>query len=155
MSLPSGWVDRIFGRLSATYGQGFIRQYDGVDVNEVKAEWGRLLGGFFTAPSAVQYALDNLPADKAPNALQFRELCRRAPDDAFPNRFPALPTPTAAPVAPEVIAATKAAFERKDERGWKDWAYALKRRHESGERLTRFQIECYRNALGIEQQEVA
>jgi hypothetical protein len=78
----------------------------------------------------------------------------RAPDSAF-GRPEALAAPEAGPVAPEVIAATKAAFQRKDERGWRDWAVALKRRHESGERLTRFQIHAYREALGINAQVAA
>ena len=154
MSLPEPWVDKLFGRLSATYGQAFLRQYDGIDAVEVKAEWARVLSAFQQSPDALRYGCDNLPSDKAPNALQFRDLCRRAPDSAFPKRTPELPAPSSGPVAPEVIAATKAAFERKDARGWRDWAVALRRRHESGERLTRFQVSAYREALGIVLEEV-
>lgn len=146
MSLPEPWVDKLFSKLSATYGQSFIRQYDGIDVADVKAEWGQVLSSFQQSPEALRYGVDHLPSDKAPNALQFRDLCRRAPDTAFP-RLAALPAPVAGPVAPEVIAATKAAFERKDARGWKDWAHALKRRHESGEKLTQFQIKAYRQVI--------
>ena len=148
MSLQSNWVDELFRRLSATYGQGFVRQYDGISVDDVKAQWAEVLSRFQQSPDAIRYGLANLPPDKAPNALQFRELCRRAPDAAF-GKPEALPSPASTPVAPEVLAATKAAFKRKDERGWKDWAHALKRRHESGEKLTRFQIDAYRETLGI------
>jgi hypothetical protein len=154
MSLPEHWVDKLFSKLSATYGQSFLRQYDGVDPADVKAEWGEVLSRFQQSPDAIRYGLDNLPPDRAPNPLQFRDLCRRAPDAAF-SKPEALPAPESTPVAPEVIAATKAAFERKDTRGWRDWAVALKRRHESGERLTRFQIRAYRETLGIGQQEAA
>lgn len=145
MSLPANWVDRLFHKLSVTYGQGFMRQYDGVDPDDVKANWGIELACFQQNPEAIRRGLEHLPTDRAPTVLQFRDLCRSsAQSEAL-----ALPAPPKEPVAPEIIAATKAAFDRKDTRGWKDWAIALKRRHESGERLTRFQVQCYRESLGI------
>ena len=149
MSLPANWTERLFAKLTVTYGQGFLRQYDGVDLEAVKANWGHELGCFQQNPQAIARGLEHLPADRAPTVLQFRELCKSQTE----YTALALPAPAPAdPIAPEVIAATKAAFQRKDERGWKDWAHALKRRHESGEKLSRFQVQCYREALGISPQ---
>lgn len=151
MSLHAGWVEKLFRKLSATYGQAFLRQYDGVPMEDVKANWGHELACFQQSPQAIARGLDRLPTDRAPTVLQFRELCRgQAEHDKL-----ALPAPPSVPVAPEVVAATKAAFQRKDDRGWRDWAVALKRRHESGERLTRYQIHAYREALGIDAQAAA
>jgi hypothetical protein len=35
----------------------------------------------------------------------------------------------------------------KTERGARDWAHALKRRHEAGDRLTKAQVDAYKAAL--------
>jgi hypothetical protein len=36
--------------------------------------------------------------------------------------------------------------------GSKDWAYALKKRHESGEKLSLIQVSSYRAALGLDKE---
>lgn len=145
MSLPESWVDKLFRKLAATYGQSFLRQYDGVPMDDVKANWAHELACFQQNPAAIARGIEYLPAERAPTVLQFRDLCKsQAPSERLQ-----LPAPPSEPVSPEVIAATKAAFERKDERGWREWATALRRRHESGERLTQFQVHAYREALGI------
>jgi hypothetical protein len=148
LSLPDSWIDKLFRKLSATYGQAFLRQYDGVPMDDVKANWAHELSCYQQTPQAISRGLDRLPSDRAPTVLQFRELCR---GQAEHDRL-ALPAPPKEPVTPEVLAATKAAFQRKDERGWRDWAHALRRRHESGEKLTRFQVKAYRETLGIGQE---
>jgi hypothetical protein len=145
MPLPESWVDKLFRKLAATYGQSFQRQYDGVPIDDVKANWAIELACFQQNPQAIARGLDLLPADRAPTVLQFRDLCK----SSATSEILRLPEPAGAPVAPEVVAATKAAFQRKDARGWKDWATALRRRHESGEKLTQFQIRAYRETLGI------
>lgn len=77
--LPPEWIDRIFTKLSLTYGRAFMSQYEGLDPAAVKADWAMELSGFQRAPEALRYGLQNLPADRVPNVLQFRALCRRAP----------------------------------------------------------------------------
>jgi len=79
MSLPKPWVDRIFEKLALVYGREFLNRWDGVPLDEVKADWAHELAGFGDQPQAIAYALQTLPADRAPNVLQFRDLCRRAP----------------------------------------------------------------------------
>lgn len=87
--LPTRWVDELFGRLSLRYGAAFMAQYRDLDHAAVKADWADVLDGFERHPAAIKHALDALPADRPPNALQFREACRRAPTPAAP----ALPAP--------------------------------------------------------------
>lgn len=91
MSLPATWVDRIFERLTLVYGHQFLGRWSGLDLDAVKADWGRELSAYQQAPQALSYALDNLPAGEPPNVLQFRALCSRRPVEA-----PKLPAPDAA-----------------------------------------------------------
>lgn len=90
MSLPSQWVDRIFLRLLGVYGAQFKAKFSvveaGVDVGMANAKevWADELKGFVTWPEAIAYGLSHLPVDHAPNAIEFRDICRRAPDKAVP-----------------------------------------------------------------------
>ena len=145
MSLPALWVDKIFTKLSLTYGEEFLRRYGSMSLPDVKTNWAHELGGFERLPEAIGYALQYLPADRAPTVLQFRELCRAAPRA---NEL-ALAPPKTELVSPEVIAATRAAFKPVTRNtGNKDWAYALKRREETGDRLTQAQRMMWRAAIG-------
>lgn len=77
MPLQSSWVDSLFARLSARYGVAFTRQYEGIDPAVIKADWAEVLDG--VGGESIAYAIRNLPVDRPPNAMQFRELCRNAP----------------------------------------------------------------------------
>lgn len=83
--LRNEWVERIFARLIGIYGAQFKAKFsqleNGVDVGMLiaKEAWANELGGFHDSPEAIAYALDHLPTDHAPNALAFRDLCRKAP----------------------------------------------------------------------------
>lgn len=85
MNLPDQWIDRIFLRLQGIYGQQFTgkfsRMENGVDVGLVNAKvvWADELGNFLDLPEAIGYALKHLPSEKCPNAMEFRDICRRAP----------------------------------------------------------------------------
>jgi len=76
MALPSSWVDHLFARLSVRYGAAFMRQWPDTDPAIVKSDWADVLDGF--EGSDIAYALRYLPAMPM-NALQFRDICRRAP----------------------------------------------------------------------------
>ena len=86
MPLHAHWVDHLFGRLSVRYGAAFLRQWPDVDASLVKADWADVLDG--VRADSISYALRFLP-EKPPNAIQFRDICRRAPAAAAP----ALPAP--------------------------------------------------------------
>lgn len=76
MPLPASWVDHLFSRLSVRYGAAFLRQWPDADPAVVKADWAEILAGF-DGPS-LSYGMRYLPVTP-PNALQFRDICRRAP----------------------------------------------------------------------------
>ena len=83
--LPEKWVERIFQRLAGIYGAQFRSKFsqieNGFDVGIASASvaWAEELGNFSDNPAAISYALQNLPADHCPNALELRDIARRAP----------------------------------------------------------------------------
>lgn len=91
MTLPEKWIERIFARLQGIYGAQFISKFSrmeqGVDVGmlNAKSTWADELGNFSDKPEAISYALEHLPTDHAPNALEFRDICRRAPSKPVPK----------------------------------------------------------------------
>jgi hypothetical protein len=78
MSLESKAIDRLFARLSATYGVAFLRQYEGVEPGAVKALWGHELAVFEANLGRIAWALEHLP-ERCPNVIEFKNLCRQAP----------------------------------------------------------------------------
>ncbi len=76
MALKASWVEHLFGRLTLRYGSAFLRQWPDADPALVKADWAEVLDG--TSGDALSYALRYLP-ERPPNAIQFRDICRRAP----------------------------------------------------------------------------
>ena len=86
MPLPASWVDHLIAKLSVRYGAAFMRQWPDTDPALVKADWAEVLDG--VRGDSISYALRFLPVNP-PNAIQFRDVCRRAPADAST----ALPAP--------------------------------------------------------------
>ena len=148
MSLPLLWVDKIFEKLTLTYGQQFLARWRDVDLELVKMDWARELGGFEQKPEAIAYALQNLDDDKPPTVLVFRTIALRSPA-AVQAR---LPEPAA---DPERMAAELAKFASiraaANNSGYdhKAWARRLKARHEAGDKLSSYQVQCYREALRL------
>lgn len=108
MPMESSWVDALLGRLAVRYGEAFLRQWVGVDRATVAADWANVLDGI--GPEAIRYALDHLPPDRPPNAMQFRALCRRASADE--RQAPALPAPKHRGPSADVMARLRAVRER-------------------------------------------
>lgn len=105
MAMQSSWVEHLFGKLTVRWGSAFMRQWPDVDPSLVKADWAEVLDG--TRSEALHYALRYLPALPC-NAIQFRDLCRRAPrEDA-----PALPAPRP-PADPERAREILARFQEQ------------------------------------------
>jgi len=144
MSLPAAWVDRIFEKLALTYGRDFLGRYEGLDLNAVKSDWAHELSGFFSHPSAIAHALDNLP-DRAPSVVDFRKIARMAP-------VPEAPRIEHSPAGKERIAAELArvapALQRRITVDSRDWARRIMSRHEGGDRrITRAQLAMATDAL--------
>lgn len=152
MSLPLPAIDRIFERLTAAYGRQFLDLYADIDAGSVKTAWGHELAVFGNAVGLrrIAWALDNLP-ERAPNPIQFRNLCRQAP---MPEA-PPLPAPAADPER------VRAELERlghkpKAERmrtpsaiDPKGWARAILMRHKAGEKIRPITLLFAQQALGM------
>jgi len=153
MSLRSEAVERIFTRLTATYGREFMGKWEGQEIVPVKSLWAHELASFDDKPrlNCIAWALENLPA-RAPNLIEFKMLCRQAPQwqalqlDA-PKVDPKIVDAEMAKIAATAIRSSSSRDSHGDPLGW---AKHLKARHDGGEKLGMYQIFCYRKALGIE-----
>lgn len=146
MSLPANWVDRIFDKLTLTYGQSFLRRWQDIDLNAVKSDWAHELAGFAQHPRAIAWALQNLPTEKPPTVLEFRALARRVPAEEVPRieHAPASPERVAAELAklgPARRVRSMGGF------GNRDWAHALLERHKAGARISLLPLKMARDAL--------
>lgn len=130
MSLPNHWIDRIFEKLTLVYGQEFLNRWKGVPIDEVKMDWAHELGGLKEQPEAVTWALRHLPTERPPTVLQFREICRRAPD---PER-PRLSQPKADSLRVQTeIAKLRASLSASIvAANPTDWAHRILAEHEAG-----------------------
>lgn len=146
MTLPVKAIDRLFERLGATYGAQWTRMWDTVPLNDVKSLWAHELGAFSSRLEAIAWALENLPPE-APNAIEFKQLCRLAP--LPPEKQ--LPAPKADPerMRQELaklgnLRKATAASSSYDHKGW---AKAIIARHEAGEKLNPTTVRFAREAL--------
>lgn len=67
-------LEAIFTKCGLVYGRDFLSRWEGLDLEEVKADWKRELGHLLSAPAAIKYGLENLP-NKPPHVLEFRSIC--------------------------------------------------------------------------------
>lgn len=145
MSLPAKWVEALFTKLTLAYGRDFLGRWEGIDLADVKTDWGHELAGFERHPEAIAYALANLPP-KAPTVLEFRAICRRAPVQDAPR----LEAPVADPARRDAELAKLATIVQPNAGrvDGRSWARAVLERFERGERLSRFAVKQARAALG-------
>ncbi len=144
MSLPMPWVQRIFDKLTVTFGRDFLGRWEGLDINTVMEDWADELAGFQQTPDAIKYGLEHIPSDKAPTVQQFRDICRKTPQ-YLPKALPA-PTPD-----PALAKAVRQAFKPVAGYGDRAWAEKLKARIDSKEiRPTMYQREAVAEVLGRE-----
>ena len=81
MSLPIEWIEKIFKKLTVTYGRDFLGRYEGIPIADIKTDSSHELGGFQAHPEAIRHALQNLNPSKPPTVYEFRKcLCKRAKD---------------------------------------------------------------------------
>lgn len=135
----------IFSKLSLTHGRDFLGRYEGQDLLAVKADWADHLAGLHNRPEAIKHALATQGA-RAPNVVEFKEACNRAPVRAM--------LAIAAPMAnPDVIerAIAKARNITRFRGDRLDPVRQLRERELTGDKtLTKFQREFWRIALAKE-----
>jgi hypothetical protein len=137
-------VDYIFSQCAATYGAAWDRSLGQAPIADTKTAWLSAIAPFRNSKRRIMWALENMP-ERAPNPVEFRNLCRAAPmQDA-----PVLPAPKADPerVAAELAKLGTILTKQESPHSKKDWAHKLKARHVAGDRLSEYQITCYRVAL--------
>lgn len=146
MSLPLPAVERLFARLTATYGRQFLSLYEGLDNNAIKTSWAHELSGYANRLADVAWALENLP-ERAPNAIEFRNLCRKAPSADVPQ----LPVAPADPqriraeldkLKPLMAAAKTVGGNRN-----LDWARAIVGKADAGVKVNALPLHMAREAL--------
>lgn len=139
--LPDNWIDALFARLTGLYGNRFTNMWANIDAHLVRQTWATELAG--VTPAGIKYALDHLPDEFPPTALQFKKTCLMRPDDS-----PKLTHD--APASPEVRKAVVSGLKPHQPGDMKTWAETLRRRHVACEKLNANQIRCYRAALGLD-----
>lgn len=138
--LPADVVDQLLRRLVATYGRRFWLNYEGAEASDVRAIWARELGGYAERTDAIAWAFENLP-EQPPNAIEFRNLCRRAPLPAAP----ALPLPPADPErAAEVLQKARQLFAGRRSTDGLAWARNAIAKAERGEYVSRATLRAAR-----------
>lgn len=145
MSLPLKAIDRLFDRLTATYGRDFTARWEGLDQNVVKSSWAHELSGFENCLHMIAWALENLP-ERAPNVIEFRSICRKAPA----LDLPALPEPKADPERVKAELAKlaplrQAAAHARADRG--DWARRILQRHADGAKISPTVLSMARDGM--------
>lgn len=136
-------IERLFTRLSATYGAEWTRQWATVPIGDVKSAWAHELASFSDDLPAIASALDSLP-ERCPNAIQFKILCRTC---RKVKNVMLLPEPKSDPAfIAQVLARLSRAPLKTDN---KDWATRRIARHAAGEALGPGGLKCARDALGI------
>lgn len=133
MSLPEPWIDRIFDKLTLTYGQAFLRRWADIDLNAVKSDWGHELAGFAQHPRAIAWALQSLPTERPPTVLEFRALARRAPAEDVPR----LPQPQADPARVAAELQKLAPLRQVTRQSKTFWAHRIIAKAASGEPVSR------------------
>lgn len=145
MTLPTKVVDRLFERLTATYGNQWLRMWSGIPVNDAKSAWSHELSGFASNLESLAWALENLP-ESPPNVIQFRNLARLAPAADVPR----LAEP---PQNPQRVAAAVQSLrtinpERKEsKRDGLQWAKRIIARVAQGNPPSKVAVSMAREAL--------
>lgn len=142
MSLPMPWVEKIFLKLTLTFGREFSDRWDEASLEDVKADWAHELRGFQQNPAAIGYGLEHCLAGKPPTVQEFKAVCLR-----HTAHVPMLPSPKADPaVVAQVMGQLRVPQAAMVDH--KAWAKRLRDRHQAGEKFGRYQIQSYMQVLG-------
>lgn len=140
-------IEAIFTKLQVRYGATWLRQWDGVDMNLVKSDWGSELSGFTQNLEPLRYALRHLP-ERCPNVSQFRAIANCCPLPEF--RQLEAPRASEEVVAEQIAKQTQLKQAFAPMRDDKSWAKSLVNRAAAGERIRPIVLLFARQALGME-----
>jgi hypothetical protein len=146
MSLPLPWIDKIFSKLTLVYGRDFIGRWEGLELADVKTDWAHELAGLENHPDGIAFALQNMPAGRPPNVLEFKAMTLKAPRPATKQIDP--PKADPAKVAEELRKAVAAV--KKPTRNYIDqkaWAKTIIARDAAGEKVRPIALRFARDAL--------
>lgn len=151
MSLPEPTLERLFIRLSATYGAAWDRSMGSSPISDVRTVWAHELSGFAERLQDIAWALENLP-ERCPNVLEFKAMCRRAP-------MPEMARIEVAMANPELVKAELAKLQplRRGfvaQREDKNWARLIVARAKAGDPIRAITLQFARQALGLEGRQV-
>lgn len=121
----------VLRRMVATYGRAFWAQYKGATESDVRVVWARELRPYAHRQHVITWAFENLP-DTPPNAISFRNLCRRCP--ARPEKQPETVLASPERIAIELAGARVAT--QAPTRPRTAWAEKIIARHEAGENIS-------------------
>lgn len=153
----SDWIERIFKRLSAIYGQEFSYKWENTDPGALKREWAEALGGFHAADIAA--ALQSCRSQpKAPNLPEFASLCRQNMNTHQKPAMAPLSSEDKAAAAKVAELVTKSLSAKEaNTKGYlvndvlvtiyKQWAVDLVKREAGGESLQMVNKESWREVL--------
>jgi len=137
-------IDRLFERLSMTYGIAWDNSIGTAPLNEIKSFWMNQLAGFMQSKEsmmAISWALNHLP-ERPPNLVQFKNLCYQAPAVEKPQ----LPSPPADPERVKQELAKLAGMNRPKQDP-KDWARKILGDYDAGVKKSPTVVQMARNAL--------
>lgn len=145
MSLAIAWIDKIFLKMTLNYGVDFMARYKGLNPMDVKTDWAHELGFCEQRPSAIKFALENLP-DRVPTAQQFKALCLTAPHNEAPAALTHEPKADPAKVAEafkklEPLRGAALASSRGD------WALVILQRHADGCKVSPTVVQMAKEGL--------
>lgn len=158
----SAWIERLFERLTALYGNEFAGKYREVPAQRVKETWLDLLAPY-TAGQISRALNDCKGLKRAPNAPEFAEMCRQAWAEDRDTEDKANKRPLTeeekrrwkaaqAKALSEAESITKAKPIVLEINGivvdkYKQWAVNLMRREAGGEALQQVSAEAWREVL--------
>ena len=150
MALPTKAIERLFEKLQLTYGTEFTNKWGELNSMDLMTNWAHELSQFSNNLNAIGWALQNLP-DRCPNLIEFKSLCKQAPRPSTTAlEAPKAPAEVVDRVLAEIAAkAMKLPANKNGVTDHKRWARKLKERHEKGEKLSPYQINCYKTALDM------
>lgn len=158
----SAWIERLFERLTALYGNEFAGKYKEVPAQRVKEAWIDLLAPY-TAGQILRALNDCKGLKRAPNAPEFAEMCRQAWIEDRDTEDKANKRPLTeeekrrwkeaqakalseadgiAKAKPKVIEVNGIVIDK-----YKQWAINLMRREAGGETLQQVSAEAWRDVL--------